>query len=301
MRHGYTQPLYILPFDHRASFTKGLFGIENRELAPSDVIRVQEAKHIIYEAFQKAIENGIPKESGAILIDEQFGDKILQDSRSKGYITMLSAEKSGKDIFEFEYGDAFAEHIEKYKPTFVKALIRYNTEGDKQSNKIQQERLKLLSDYCHEHNYKFLLEPLVPATEAQFQHVNRDTRLYDTLLRPNLTVVMIKELQTTGVEVDVWKLEGFEEKEAYENVSQQARFGGRENVGVVILGRNAEDSQVEQWLEAGKGVDGVIGFAVGRTVFWNALVKWRDDIISKDEALQEISTKYRHFYDVFTT
>ena len=112
---GYTKNLFILPFDHRSSFAK-IF---------QDKDNIASAKWIIYEAFKKALQDGISKDQSAILVDEEFGDKILIDAKNNGFTTILTTEKSGQKEFEFEYGNDFSKHIEKYNPTFVKALIRY--------------------------------------------------------------------------------------------------------------------------------------------------------------------------------
>ncbi|MBI5466291.1 MAG: DUF2090 domain-containing protein, partial [Candidatus Kerfeldbacteria bacterium] len=136
-------------------------------------------------------------------------------------------------------------------------------------------------------------------TLEQLAGVGGDNERYDVELRPQLAVNMIRELQNDGVEPDVWKLEGFEDKTSYELVVKQAQSGARQNVGVIILGRGQDESEVEQWLEAGRGVPEVIGFAVGRTVFWQALVQYRDGKIIAEQAARIIAERYLHFYQVF--
>lgn len=297
---GYTKPLYILPFDHRATFVKQLFGIEGRMPSNDEINKVKEVKQIIYEGFKKAIAQKVPKEFGAIFAEEQFSDEILKDSVLNGYVTVLAVEKSGQKEFEFEYGDEFASHIEKYKPTFAKALIRYNPDDDLEIKKRQQEKLKLLSDYCHQRSYKFLLEPLVPATVSQLAKVNNEQKQYDETIRPDLTVQMIRELQAAGVEPDVWKLEGVESKTSYISMVKQIKIDARDNVNMIILGRGADKSQVEKWLLAGKGLEGVLGFAVGRTIFWDPLINYKDGKIDRTQTIDTIAKNYIHFYTLFT-
>jgi len=296
---GYKDPLYILPFDHRSSFMKKMFNISGgltKELA----LMVVHSKKLIFEGFKSAVASGIPVEHAAILVDEQFGDGILREARLDGYKFLLATEKSGQDEYDFEYGHTFAEHIEKYKPTFTKALARFNPEGDKDMNKRQAAKLKILSDFSHESGYKFLIEPLIPATETQLKSVGGDAKKYDDELRPNLTAQMIKELQDAGVEPDVWKIEGFENPKHYEEAIKQAKIDGRQDVSAVVLGRGADSVQVEKWLKAGAKVKGVIGFAVGRTIFWDALIGVRDKKLTLEQAIEKIASNYLHFYKVFT-
>src|SRR5271156_338464 len=116
---GYDKPLYILPFDHRASFEKGLFGF-TAPLTAEQTATVAASKQVVYEGLKAAMSQGVPHEAAGILVDEQFGAAILRDARAQGYITACPAEKSGQEEFDFEYGEDFAQHIEAMHPTFCK-------------------------------------------------------------------------------------------------------------------------------------------------------------------------------------
>ena len=129
MRIGYDRPLYILPFDHRASFEKGLFGF-TPPLTREQVAMVAATKQVVYDGFKLALTRGVPTEGAGILVDEEFGAAILRDAREREFITCAPAEKSGQDEFAFEYGDRWREHIAALAPTFVKVLVRYNPERD---------------------------------------------------------------------------------------------------------------------------------------------------------------------------
>lgn len=295
---GYQQPLFILPFDHRTSFVEKLFGFDMYNLQSDQIRRVQEVKHIVYQAFEKALST-VPKDAAAILVDEQFGSEILFDAKEKGYITIVPTEKSGQKLFDFEYGEKFGEHIQKFEPTFVKALLRYNPEESTPSSAVQRQRIKTLSDFCKSNIYKLLVEVLIPPTDEQLASVMNDKRRYDSEIRPHLMVQTIKEFQDSGVEVDVWKLEGMNSERDYEEIVAQARSNGRSDVGIVVLGRGENREQVEEWVRVGARVSGVIGFAVGRTIFWEPLVAFENKRISKEEAINRIAEGYGYFYNIF--
>src|SRR5262249_44341179 len=148
-------------------------------------------------------------------------------------------------------------------------------EGDKEMNRRQAGRLKQLSDYLHKSRRLYMFELLVPAEKAQLDRLKGDKKAYDLQLRPALMVQAIHELQDAGVEADVWKIEGIERKEDCQKVVVAARRGGRDQVGCIVLGRGEDDQKVRQWLTTAAGVPGFIGFAVGRTVFWNPLINYR--------------------------
>ncbi|MHB1769437.1 MAG: 2-deoxy-5-keto-D-gluconate 6-phosphate aldolase domain-containing protein, partial [Phycisphaerae bacterium] len=121
---GYDKRLYILPFDHRHSYGSEIFGYKE-PMTPAQIDDIAQSKAVIYGGFKAAIEAGVPRENAGLLVDEEFGAAILEEARDHGYITCLSTEKSGQHDFDFEYGDAFAEHIEKFNPRFAKVLVRY--------------------------------------------------------------------------------------------------------------------------------------------------------------------------------
>ncbi|MDB6153261.1 MAG: hypothetical protein JWL90_1714 [Chthoniobacteraceae bacterium] len=296
---GYSQPMYILPFDHRGSFETKLFGWHGA-LTPAQTAEIAAAKQIIFDGFKAAVAAGVPKEKAGILVDEQFGAAILHDASANGFTTACPVEKSGQDEFDFEYGEDFARHIEDFGPTFCKVLVRYNPEGDAMLNERQAVRLKRLSDYLHsESKSRFMFELLVPPEKAQSDGLKGDADAYDLKIRPRLMVQAIEQLQDSGVEPDVWKIEGLDHREDCEKIVSAAHRDGREQVGCIILGRGEDDNRVHEWLTTAAGVKGFIGFAVGRTVFWTPLANLRANRISRESAVAEISGRYREFTAIF--
>jgi myo-inositol catabolism protein IolC len=295
---GYDGKLYILAFDHRGSFQKKMFGIEGD---PDDeqTKQIADAKHLIYEGLQKASERGTDPSVTGVLVDEQFGGVIPQEARDQGLKLAMPVEKSGQDEFDFEYGDEFGEHIESFDPDFSKVLVRYNPDGDPDLNARQVERLKRLADWLHEHDRKFLFELLVPAEDSQLEQVGGDGDRYDAELRPELMRRTIVEFQDAGVEADIWKIEGIDSQEDCERIAETARRDGRDGVVCVVLGRGADDAKVEDWLRQGAPVDGYAGFAIGRTIWWDALKGFLEGDVEREDAAEQIASKYLHFVDVY--
>jgi myo-inositol catabolism protein IolC len=299
MKIGYNKPLYVLPFDHRSSFEKGLFGWAGA-LSREQVERISQSKEVIYDAFRLAVSKGVPRESAGILVDAQFGAAILRDANRSGSITCMPTEKSGQAEFQFEYGAQYAAEIEKYKPTFVKALVRYNPEDDEALNRRQAARLKELGDTAHSQGRYFMFELLVPATIEQLDRLEGNHDGYDKELRPSLMMGAIKELQNAGVEPDVWKIEGLDNREDCVKISEVAHREGRSDVGCILLGRGSNADKVVDWLRTAASVPGFIGFAVGRTTFWDPLVALRDSKISRQQAVEDIAGRYMKWVQVFT-
>lgn len=296
---GYDKDLFILPFDHRGSFETGLLDSHSKAANPQEVEQLTAYTRVVYEGFLEALGKGVPMDTAAILVDQQYGEDLLADANHRGITTCTSVEKSGQAEFQFEYGDDFGCRLRDASPTFAKTLVRYNREGDSTTNENQRRRLKVLSDHAHLEGYKFMFELLAPPTEAQLESVGQDRQAYDVQIRPKLIVRAIEELQAAGIEPDVWKLEGVEDPEAARKVVAQTRAGGRDRVGVIVLGRGEDEKRVRHWLSIGAQVDAVIGFAVGRTVFWQPLLDYKGCDISRAEEAGRIAETYHGLYSLF--
>jgi myo-inositol catabolism protein IolC len=298
MKPGYDQKLYILAFDHRGSFQKKFFGIEG-EPDPEQTAMIADAKHLIFEGLQQAVAAGADASVTGVLVDEQFGGSVPEEARAQGLKLAMPAERSGQNMFDFQYGEDFAKHIEQFDPDFVKVLVRYNPDGDAQENSEQVAKLKRLSDWLTAHDRRFLFELLVPAEEAQLQAVDGDTDRYDTELRPELMRRTIAALQDAKLEVDIWKIEGVEARSDCEMLVAQARSGGRDGVVCVVLGRGADDAKVDQWLQAAAPVDGFVGFAIGRSIWWEPLKAYVDGKIDRAAGARKIAENYLRFVAVY--
>jgi myo-inositol catabolism protein IolC len=300
MTLGYDRDVYMLAFDHRGSFQKqllGITGVPTRE----EAARVSDTKALIFEGFLEARTKGTLGDGAGILVDEEFGTSVAKSAKELGIVFAMPAEASGRDEFDFEYGTDFARHIEAFDPAFTKVLVRYNPEGDPGVNERQTTRLRRLADWLHAHGGKFLFELLVPATPEQLDAVDDDRERYDREVRPDLVVRSIVALQDAGVEADIWKIEGLDERADCQRVAEQARRGGRDGVACIVLGRGASAARVGQWLRAGAGVPGYRGFAIGRTIWWDALVGFRDGKLRRADAATLIATNYLRAITAYRT
>jgi myo-inositol catabolism protein IolC len=298
MQLGYEKKLYILAFDHRGSFQKKFFGIEG-DPDPEQTAMIADAKHLIFEGMEQAVAAGAEASVTGVLVDEQFGGSVPEEARERGLKLAMPAERSGQDMFDFQYGDQFGEHIEQFDPDFTKVLVRYNPDGEAEGNRDQLQKLKRLSDWLHSKDRKFLFELLVPAEVAQLQAVGGDSERYDAELRPELMRRAIAEIQDAGIEVDIWKIEGVDERSDCEMLAGQARSGGRDGVVCVVLGRGADDAKVDHWLEQAAPVDGFVGFAIGRSIWWNPLKEYVDGKIERSAGARAIAENYLRFVKVY--
>jgi myo-inositol catabolism protein IolC len=299
MALGYDGKLYILAFDHRGSFQKKMFGIEG-DPTPEQTETIADAKRLIFEGMELAVQRGVDAAATGVLVDEQFGSDIPQRAKQEHLVLAMPVEKSGQNEFDFQYGADFGRHIADHDVDFAKVLVRYNPEGDAEMNKRQLGRLKELADWLHANDGKFLFELLVPAEPAQLESVGGDSDRYDAELRPALMKRTIKEIQDFGIEVDVWKIEGVDAREDAEMLAEQTRSGeGREGVVCVLLGRGASDEKVDHWLRQAAPVEGFVGFAIGRSIWWDALKGFLDGSLERSAAAEKVADNYLRFVKVY--
>ncbi len=285
MTPGYDQSLYILAFDHRTSFQTKLFGIEGTPTA-EERDQIREAKRIILDGLLAAADSAPAGTVGA-LVDEENGAAVARAAKEHGLPVAMAAERSSVPEFDFEYGEDFGGHIEAFEPDFVKILARYNPEGDRELNRRQAQRLARLSDYLAPRETKYLFELIVPLETDQ------------EAARAQLVATAIGELQAAGVEPDIWKVEGLDTADDFRLVAGAARADGRDGVGCVVLGAGADEATVANWLRQAATVDGFIGFAIGRTIFWDALKGWLAGDHDRETAVDVIAGNYRRTIELY--
>ncbi len=292
---GYDADLFILAFDHRGSFRKrfGIAGDPNTD----ELERLKDAKHLVLEGFELTATD-IP--GGGILVDEEMGEAVVAAARQADISFAMPVEKSGQDIFDFEYGDDFGTHIEQFDPSFTKVLVRWNTADDPDTKDLQGERLRRLGDWLHERDRKFLFELLVPGSADQLASVGDVAADYDTKVRPAVMLDVIGEIHARGVEPDIWKIEGLDHRSDCEAVSSLIRSGGRDDVCAVVLGRGADDAKVDHWLAMGAPVDGYRGFAIGRSIWGPGIDGFVSGDLERGEAAALIADNYTRFYNVYS-
>jgi len=284
-------PLLILAMDQRDSFAK-LFGTEEDEATPEQVEQMRAAKTLIYRGVA-AVADQVEGAQIGVLTDEEYGPAVLAEAHADGRVLAYPVEKSGQKLFDLQYGDETPQHIERWDPDYVKVLVRMNPADDAADTQGQLTRLASLSESLHGSGLPFLLELLVPASDEQLASVNGDSTAYDRDLRPGLVVQVMEAIQGAGVEPTLWKIEGLETAEAASTIVAGARAGGRD-ADCIVLGRDAPQDELDHWLQVAAATDGFVGFAIGRSIWKEALEQYLTD---RDEAtfLNTVGQNYLHY------
>jgi len=289
------EPLFILAMDHRASFGKDLFGTTG-EWSPTDLTRMRQAKELIYEGLRH-VAGRVPSGREGVLVDEDLGAEVARTAQSDGVVLLMPIEKSGSRVFELEFGDQFAEHVEAFDPDFFKLLVRYNPLDDESMRRTQIERLAAVSQWAEHTNRRWIIELLVPPTPEQLA-AHGDQAGFDAQARPGLTAQVIDELYAGAVYPNIWKLEGYE-TEAGADVVLAAVAAETDHPAVcIVLGRDAPLSQVEHWLAVGAHCH-FVGFAVGRTIWEDPLRQHLAGALSGEGLVDAVAENYSTLVDAF--
>ncbi|MGH8797015.1 MAG: 2-deoxy-5-keto-D-gluconate 6-phosphate aldolase domain-containing protein, partial [Caldimonas sp.] len=78
-----------------------------------------------------------------------------------------------------------------------------------------------------------------------------------------------------------------------------ARRDGRGGIGCIVLGHGADEAKVVGWLQTAAPVHGFIGFAVGRTTFWDAIADHEAQKATREQTAARIAARYREWVAIF--
>lgn len=287
-------PLLILAMDHRGSFEKMFTDADSPDDAA--LAKMRAAKQLIYAGLSDAAPKITAGRAG-VLVDEQLGADVLRSARGDADITVaMPVERSGQQLFSLEYGADTDAHLAAFDPDYVKVLVRMNPDDDPADTREQLDALAALSAALRDQGRQFLYELLVPATDAQSERAG-SALAYDRDIRPELVCRVIAANQQAGVEPTLWKIEGLETAAAAAAVVAAAHADDR-SADCIVLGRDAPKDRLDTWLSVAAGVPGFVGFAIGRSIWEDAVaehLRSGDD----DQLIATVSANYSHFVNTY--
>jgi myo-inositol catabolism protein IolC len=229
-----------------------------------------------------------------VLVDEQYGQGVIDAAREDPVVLAVPIEASGQDWFTPQWPDDWLEHVRRIAPAYAKVLVRDNPEFPADERQAQLDRLAEAGAGLRTAGVPLLYELLVPATKEQLAVVDGDVDRYDRDLRPELVVRVIADNQAAGVDPTLWKVEGLETVDAARLVAQQAQAGGRD-ADLIVLGRDAPVERLDHWLTVAAQVEAFVGFAIGRSIWQDAIGDWVAHKDSDGETVARIADTYLAF------
>lgn len=289
--HG--DPLFILAMDHRDSFGKSLFDVEDDRPTDDQAARMRNAKDLIYAGLLHARPELAAGRPG-VLVDEQYGQAVIDRAKSDDVVLAVPIEASGHDWFTLEWGEEWLDRVRRISPAYAKVLVRDNPDLPGAKRDKQLADLAEISAGLASAHVPLLYELLVPGTDEQLASVGGDSDRYDRDVRPALVVRVIMDNLANGVEPALWKVEGLETVDDARLVAAAARSGERDS-DLIVLGRDAPDDRLNHWLEVASRVPEFVGFAIGRSIWEDAIDDWAHGRASDVETTAKVAEAYLGF------
>ena len=289
-------PWFVLACDHRRPHLAALLDRAG-DPGPQDRPTIVAAKETIAAGFERAVAEGVPADAAGLLIDEEFGAAAARTAIAAGRVVAMPVEASGLDHFALT-DPAIVDRVLALGPACVKALVRYNVEGDPDANASSVTALTDLVERLPAGGPSLMLEVIVPPTPAQLAAAG-DAEGFVRTRRAALVARALTELLAAGLEPDLWKVEGLDDPDDAARVADAARAAARP-AGLVVLGAGAPTARVDTWLRVAAATPGYVGFAVGRSLWWDEIRALLAGRCMREAATAAIAANFRHAVDVFT-
>ncbi|MGH3212280.1 MAG: 2-deoxy-5-keto-D-gluconate 6-phosphate aldolase domain-containing protein [Trebonia sp.] len=280
--------IFALAFDHRNSFLRDFMGLRGSPTAEHHAAMVA-AKGVIVDALLAAAPQ-VDAGRVVLLIDDEYGGGFVPKAQAGGIRVAMPVEVSGQRELRYLCGGHPDRLVAACQPDYVKVLIRYNPGGDTAMNARQRARLRELASWLDGRPQQLFLELLVPPEDAQLEIVARDRDRFDREVRGELTAAAIREIAGDGLRPRLWKIEGPESREDAARIAEAVRSADPGSA-CLVLGRGADLAAVRRWLAIAAATDGFTGFAVGRTLWWDALRAYVDGG-DQEAAVAAVATRY---------
>jgi myo-inositol catabolism protein IolC len=280
--------VFALAFDHRNSLRRDFMHLAG-DPTPEQHAALVAAKGVVVDALLAAAPEVSPG-SAVLLIDHEYGGDLVAKAQAGGIRVAMPVEVSGQRELRYLCGGHPEQVITDYGPDYAKVLIRYNPAGDTAMNARQRALLGQFAGWLTGRPQQLMLELLVPPEDDQLAAVGNDRGRFDREVRAELTVAAIREIAADGIRPPLWKIEGPESLQDAARIAAAVRSADPD-AACLVLGRGADAAAVRRWLDIAAATDGFTGFAVGRTIWWDALRGYLDGG-DRDAAVAAVARRY---------
>jgi len=242
--------------------------------------RIPEAKALALEGFLRARARSPDIAAcGSILLDAQYASEAIAAARAAGVAVGTPAEWPGA----FPLRWASEPFDRALAGEFVKVLVRHRPDFPRDVVDAQRARLLELAAWCRAQGRPLIVEVLVP-------RAGEPEAAFETTGRAPIAAVYIADSYAAGLVPDFWKLEGTNSRAAalMVDAAVQARHGPR----FLVLGKGASLDVISGWFAAARTMRSAAGFAIGRSVYFDAAAAWLLGSIPRDEAVERIADTY---------
>jgi 5-dehydro-2-deoxygluconokinase len=269
-RRGDIPSLMALAIDHRMQ----LVDIANRHGA--DHKRIEDFKVLAVKSASQ-VSQGRP--GYGMLLDEKYGRLAMFEAAKHKFDWIgRPVERPGTRPLRFEFSqDIGSELVEWPVSHTIKCLCFYHPDDAAELKLEQQEKLRTLFDASRKIGRELLVEIIA----------GKNGPLDDQTIARALT-----ELYDLGIRPDWWKLEPQASTAAWHNIERVINERDSYCRGVVLLGLEAPQAELEAAFAAVTDIKVVKGFAIGRTIFSAAAEHWFAGHITDKEAIDDMATRF---------
>ncbi len=240
--------------------------------------------------FKRLAMQAIGKVSGGkpgfgTLLDDTYGREAMFDAAKLGLWVGRPLEKPGSRPLEFEHTqDVGSRLVEWPVDHVIKCLAFYHPDDPPELKHQQQQKYIQL----HEAARKVGRELLVEIIAGKSGPLDRFT-----------IARAMQEFYDLGIKPDWWKLEPQADPTAWDEIGKVIDKNDPWCRGIVLLGLEAPEAELEKGFRAVSGKKHVKGFAVGRTIFNEAAQEWLRGSISDEAAVNMMATKFGNLVSIW--
>jgi 5-dehydro-2-deoxygluconokinase len=256
--------------DHRAQLE------EIARRAGADEKRIEAFKVLAVKAAARVARG---RDGYGMLLDEKHGRSAMFEFAKHGFSWLgRPVELPGSRPLRFEFSqDIGSQLVEWPVDHCIKCLCFYHPDDLPELKREQQEKLRALFDAARKVGRELLIEIIAG------KHGTLDD---DTVPRA------LAELYALGIKPDWWKLEPQASSAAWAKIEAVIAGNDPRCRGVVLLGLDAPQPDLEAAFAATANASIVKGFAVGRTIFADAAEKWLAGKLSDEQAVADMARRF---------
>jgi len=261
--------LVILAFDHRAHL---------EELA----VRHGVGKERI-NLFKSLIADGARRGAGrrpgvGIIVDGRFGEDVFPAMTGKGWWIARPVELPGSRPLRFEAGAHLGLAMRAWPAEHeAKCLVSYHPHDPTALRETQLSRLSELQRASVQTFHEFLVEVIPP----QDMHSDETT-----------VPEALAQIYAAGIFPDWWKLPPAASAGEWAAIAEVIERHDPHCRGVLVLGLEASEDELEQSFRIAAPHSVCRGFAVGRSIFAEAAAAWFGGRMSDAEVVRDVSERY---------
>ncbi|MBI4924099.1 MAG: 5-dehydro-2-deoxygluconokinase [Devosia nanyangense] len=220
-----------------------------------------------------------------MLIDDKYGRDALFDAGEEGNLWIARPiELPGSRPLRFEFSQDLSRFTEWPVDHCIKVLCFYHPDDAAPLKAEQIERLRQAYDAARRIGRELLIEIIA----------SRNGALGDTTVSR-----VLSELYDAGLKPDWWKLEPQSSRGAWGEIDRVIEARDPYCRGVVLLGLEASEPELERGFAAARSARTVKGFAVGRTIFAEAVRAWLAGTMSDEQAVADMAHRFESLTSIW--